>query len=77
MREFDTTVSVQKFALIRRRKIARSRLATGPGAAWHWVYDATDKHGDTIVYGADRLRIAERMARAAGYADLVREWEVR
>lgn len=64
-------------AVISRRKIERSRLGTGPGFAWKWVYDVT-LDGRAVVNGADMLAIATRMAREAAAPHrpaIIRTWE--
>lgn len=50
---------------IERRQNPRSRFATGPGAAWKWLYDVTMPDGSSATYGTDLLSAARRMANDA------------
>ena len=50
---------------IARWKAARSRFATGPGAAWNWRYDVFLPDGREVVAGAEMLSIARRVAKDA------------
>ncbi len=59
---------------IARRKVYRSRFATGPGAAWRWIYDVTG-HAGPALEGLDRLSIARRKAReVANGRPVVEAW---
>jgi hypothetical protein len=62
---------------ISRFKVARSRLATGYGAAWNWRYDVHDGSGKPVVQGAERLSIARRRANETAKATgdtVVQSW---
>lgn len=63
-------------AVISRRKLLRSRLATGPGPAWKYLYDVS-LDGREVVHGAEMLSIATRMAREAAAPHrptIIRQW---
>jgi hypothetical protein len=47
---------------ISRRKVMRSRFATGYGPAWKWLYDVNRPDG-WAVQGAELLSIARRIAK--------------
>ena len=55
---------MKKFT-IRRRKVARSPLATGPGLAWTWLYDVF-VDGKEICHGTSPLASAEAFIRRHG-----------
>ena len=60
-------------ARIERRQIVRSRLASGPGFAWRYVYDIRMPNGEYLAEGIERLSAAETYARAYRY-EPVRTW---
>jgi len=63
-------------AIIKRRKLMRSPLATGPGLAWKYLYDVERLDGKVIVAGTDSLSNAEKMAYRDG-CTYERAWEIK
>lgn len=65
-------------ATISRWKLARSRFATGPGAAWNWRYRITMDDGSEAADGLEMLSIARRIAaeKAKASGEAIREeWQ--
>lgn len=69
-----TAAMRRRAAMVTRQRVARSRLATGGGFAWKYLYDLTGPDGATLCAGYDRLGSIEREARRLGFRP-VRAWE--
>lgn len=56
----------------------RSRLATGPGFAWKYIYDVIGVDDKPLVQGVDRLDIARRIASQAAKPEKhIEEWKIK
>ena len=61
---------------ITRTKQARSRLATGPGYAWHWLYSFKDQAQErTTEYGTHLASLVDYLSHEYPTRRIVKVWE--